>query len=98
MLQETYPELKSNESFLKLQDEIAGTENRLAVARKRYNDAVNELNLFTRKLTGRFYSSLAGVKPAEYFKVPETAKAVPKVDFSTPSGTGSPAPASAPST
>jgi LemA protein len=97
VLRETYPELKSNESFLKLQDEIAGTENRLAVARKRYNDAVKELNVFTRKLTGRFYSSLAGVKPAEYFKVPETAKAVPKVDFSTPSETGSPAPASAPS-
>jgi LemA protein len=88
VLRESYPELKSNESFLKLQDELAGTENRLAVARKRYNDAVKELNVFTRKLAGRFYSSLAGVERAEYFKVPETAKAVPKVDFSAPSDNG----------
>jgi LemA protein len=84
VLRETYPELKSNQSFLKLQDELAGTENRLAVERKRYNDTVKELNSFTRKLTGRFYSSLAGVEKAEYFEVGEEAKTAPKVDFSKP--------------
>ena len=82
VMREAYPELESNESFLKLQDQLEGTENRLSVARKRYNDKVKELNAFTRKLTGRFYASLAGVEKAEYFQVEEAAKAVPKVDFS----------------
>jgi len=84
VLRETYPELKSNESFLKLQDSLEGTENRLSVERKRYNDTVTELNTFTRTLLGRLYSSLAGVKNAEYFKVAEEAKATPKVDFGKP--------------
>lgn len=89
VLRETYPELKSNESFLKLQDELAGTENRLAVERKRFNDTVKQLNSFTRKITGRFYSSLAGVEPAEYFKISDEARTTPKVDFSKPgSGEG----------
>ena len=82
MIREQYPQLRSNESFLKLQDSLEGTENRLAVARKRYNDAVSTLNTFTRKLLGRFYSSLASVGPAEYFEIEEAAKASPKVDFS----------------
>lgn len=81
VLKETYPELKSNESFLKLQDSLEGTENRLAVERKRYNDTVATLNTFTRRLLGRFYASLAGVQKAEYFKIDEAAKTVPKVDF-----------------
>ncbi len=82
MLQETYPELKSNESFLKLQDELAGTENRLAVERKRYNDAVQTLNTYVRRFPGTFFASLAGVHSAEYFKVESEAKTAPKVDFS----------------
>jgi len=82
VLRETYPELKSNESFLKLQDSLEGTENRVAVARKHYNDAVESLNRFSRKLLGGFYASLAGVEKAEYFRVEEAAKATPKVDFS----------------
>jgi len=82
VLQERYPDLKSNESFLKLQDTLEGTENRLAVERQRYNDAVRTLNTFTRQLLGRLYAGLAKVKEAEYFEVPEAAKAVPKVDFS----------------
>lgn len=88
VLRETYPELKSNQSFLKLQDELSGTENRLAVERKRYNDTVKQLNTFTRKLTGRFYSSLAGVEKAEYFEVSEEAKTAPKIDFSKKRGEG----------
>ena len=83
VLRETYPQLKSNESFLKLQDSLEGTENRLAVERKRYNDSVKRLNTFSRKLLGRLYASLAGVEKAEYFEVAEEVKAAPKVDFST---------------
>ena len=81
VLREAYPQLKSNESFLKLQDSLEGTENRLSVERKRYNDAVKRVNTFTRKLLGRFYAALAGVEKAEYFEIAEEAKAVPKVDF-----------------
>jgi len=82
-LQEKYPELKSNESFLKLQDELAGTENRLAVERKRYNDSVETMNVFVRRFPSNLYASIAGVKSAEYFKPPEAAKETPKVDFSS---------------
>ncbi len=80
-LQEKYPDLRSNENFLKLQDSIEGTENRLAVARKNYNDAVELLNRSIRSLLGRVYSGWAGVKEATYFNVPEEAKVVPKIDF-----------------
>ena len=81
VLRETYPELKSNESFLKLQDTLEGTENRVAVERQRYNEAVRSLNTFTRRLLGRIYSSMAGVVPAEYFETPDAAKTAPKVSF-----------------
>lgn len=86
LLRETYPELRSNESFLKLQDSLEGTENRLAVERQRYNEAVERLNAYARQLPGRFYASLAGVEKAEYFEPPPEAKETPKVDFSTPAG------------
>ena len=89
VLRETYPQLKSNESFMKLQDELSGTENRLAIERKRYNDTVKSLNTFTRKLLGRLYASLAGVEKAEYFEITEQARDVPKVDFSGSAGGGS---------
>jgi LemA protein len=82
VLRETYPQLKSNESFLKLQDSLEGTENRLAVERKRYNDGVKTLNTFRRKLLGSFYASLAGVEEAEYFEIEEQAREAPQVDFS----------------
>lgn len=88
VLREAYPQLKSNESFLKLQDTLEGTENRLAVARKRYNEAVRRLNTFARKLTGRLYCGLAGVEKAEYFRISEAAKSTPKVDFSPATSEG----------
>jgi LemA protein len=84
VLPENYPQLRSNESFLKLQDQLEGTENRLSVERMRYNETVGELNTYTRQLGGRFFSSLAGVQPAEYFEIAEEAREVPRVDFSTP--------------
>jgi LemA protein len=82
VLRETYPELKSNQSFLKLQDSLEGTENRLSVERKRFNDAVKTLNVFVRKPLGRLYASLAGVEQAEYFEIEEAARTAPKVSFS----------------
>jgi LemA protein len=80
-LQEKYPELKSNESFLKLQDTLEGTENRLAVARERYNKNVQALNAYIRVFPRSFYASLAGVQPAQYFKPPDIAKENPRVNF-----------------
>lgn len=87
VLRETYPELRSNESFLKLQDQLEGTENRLAVERMRYNDTVRELNSFARKPLGRLYAGLAGVERAEYFEVAEQAKEAPAVEFGDASST-----------
>ncbi len=81
VLQERYPELKSNRAFENLQYELAGTENRLSVERMRYNEAVKELNAFTRKPLGRFYSGLAGVEQADYFEIEEAARTAPSVDF-----------------
>lgn len=81
MLQEQYPNLKANESFLKLQDSLEGTENRIAVERKRYNDAVRMLNTYRRTVVGRFIAAMAGVEAAQYFEVPESQQEVPKVKF-----------------
>jgi LemA protein len=81
LLQERYPVLKANESFLKLQDSLEGTENRIAVERKRYNESVQLLNTYIRTFMGRFYAMFAGVSSAEYYKVPETEQAVPTVKF-----------------
>lgn len=81
VLREQYPELKSNQSFLKLQDQLEGTENRLSVERKRFNDAVTALNTFARQLPGRFYASLAGVESGAYFRIEEAARETPQVRF-----------------
>jgi LemA protein len=81
LLQERYPVLKANESFLKLQDSLEGTENRIAVERKRYNESVQTLNTYIRTFFGRFYAMIAGVSSAAYYEVPEAEKAVPKVKF-----------------
>ncbi len=81
LLREAYPNLKANESFLKLQDSLEGTENRIAVERKRYNDAVRALNTFRRTFFGRFFASLAGVSEAEYYEIPAGQEATPQVRF-----------------
>lgn len=81
-LNENYPDLKAQASFQDLQSQLEGSENRIAVERKRYNDAVNELNIYCRGLVSKIYCGWAKVKSAEYFDIPETAKQVPKVDFS----------------
>jgi LemA protein len=81
LLQERYPVLKANESFLKLQDSLEGTENRIAVERKRYNESVQTLNTYIRTFLGKFYAMIAGVSSATYYEVPEAEKAAPKVKF-----------------
>jgi LemA protein len=81
VLRETYPQLKADQSFLKLQDSLEGTENRIAVERKRYNDAVRELNTYIRTFFGRFFATAAGVSSATYYEIPEAQKEAPKVKF-----------------
>jgi LemA protein len=81
VLKETYPQLKANQSFLKLQDTLEGTENRIAVERKRYNDAAQELNTFRRSVFGSMFAGMAGVKQATYYEIPTAEKETPKVKF-----------------
>jgi LemA protein len=83
---ENYPQLKSNENFLRLQDELAGTENRIAVERKRYNDTLQDYNTYIQQFPHNIFSGWAGFKPNEaYFTASEASRQVPKVDFSAPS-------------
>jgi LemA protein len=93
---ENYPQLKSNENFLRLQDELAGTENRIAVERKRYNDSLLDYNTYVRSFPNNVYAGWAGFKPNEaYFAASEGSREVPKVNF-TPSAPGQGAPPAAP--
>ena len=79
---ENYPQLKSDQNFLRLQDELAGTENRIAVARTDYNTAVNQYNAYIRTLPQKLTAMVTGAKPREYFNAPEGTQAPPTVDFS----------------
>ncbi|OLC22404.1 MAG: LemA family protein [Chloroflexi bacterium 13_1_40CM_55_7] len=91
---ENYPQLKSNENFLRLQDELAGTENRIAVERKRYNDTLQDYNTYIQKFPANIFARWAGFKPNEaYFAAAEGSRQVPKVDFTTPNAAPQPAPA-----
>ena len=82
MLQERYPDLKANQNFLDLQVALEGTENRINVARTRYNEAARLLNSYTKQLIGSYFCKKAGVEPVEYFKATEQAKTdVPTVEF-----------------
>lgn len=78
---ENYPQLKANENFMKLQDELAGTENRLAVARNRYNEAVREYNTAIRVFPSNILAGLFGFTGKQFFEAPESAKQVPQVQF-----------------
>lgn len=80
---ENYPQLRSNENFLRLQDELAGTENRIAVERKRYNDAIQDYNTFIGQFPNSIWANMAGFKRNDaYFAASEGSRQVPKVDFS----------------
>src|ERR1700745_1319359 len=94
---ENYPQLKSNENFLRLQDELAGTENRIAVERKRYNDALQDYNTYLLKFPNNIYAGWAGFKPNEaYFAASEGARQVPTVNFTPPAATPQTAPQTQP--
>jgi len=83
---ENYPQLKSNENFLRLQDELAGTENRIAVERRRYNLAVQDYNTYIGLFPNNVFAGWAGFKPNNaYFAATEGGREVPKVEFPGPS-------------
>lgn len=94
LIVENYPQLKSNENFLRLQDELAGTENRIAVERKRYNDTLQDYNTYVQQFPNSVFAGWAGFKSNEaYFAAAEQARTVPKVNFAPPNA---PAPAPQP--
>jgi LemA protein len=97
---ENYPQLRSNENFLRLQDELAGTENRIAVERRRYNETVQDYNTFISLFPNSLVASMAGfTRNDAYFKSDEGARQAPKVnfDYGNKPGATTPAPATAPS-
>ena len=82
LIVENYPQLKSNENFLRLQDELAGTENRIAVERKRYNDAVQDYNTYIGLFPNNIFARWAGFQRNNaYFAAPESSREAPKVQF-----------------
>jgi len=78
---ERYPDIKSNQNFIRLQDELAGTENRIAVERRRYNETVRAYNVKIRTFPSNILAGVFGFTKAEFFEVPESAQAAPKVNF-----------------
>jgi LemA protein len=80
---EQYPNLKADAQFAKLSDELAGTENRIAVERMRYNDAVRAYNAYVKSFPVVIYAGSLGFPPEKYFEVPAEVQQVPKVDFGT---------------
>ena len=97
LIVENYPQLKSNENFLRLQDELAGTENRIAVERKRYNDTLQDYNTYVQHFPNNIYAGWAGFKRNEaYFAASEESRQVPKVNFSAPSAAPQAVPQPAP--
>src|SRR6202142_323177 len=97
LIVENYPQLKSNENFLRLQDELAGTENRIAVERKRYNDTLQDYNTYVKTFPNNIYAGWGGFKPNDaYFAASEESRQVPKVNFSAPSAAPQAVPQPAP--
>lgn len=84
---EAYPELKSDQTFLRLQDELAGTENRIAVSRRDYNEAVQQYNTLIRRFPTAVTAKVIGADEREYFEVTDAAnREVPNVEFAPPGG------------
>jgi len=95
---ENYPNLKSDQNFMRLQDELAGTENRIAVERKRYNDTIQDYNTYISLFPNSLVASFGGfTRNDAYFKTEEGARQAPKVnfDFNKPAATPAPTPAPA---
>jgi LemA protein len=84
---EAYPQLKADQQFLRLQDELTGTENRIAVARTDYNEIAQQYNTYIRRFPATITAKATGAKPREYFEVTNPAsREAPTVDFSRPPG------------
>jgi len=82
LLTENYPQLRSSDQFMRLQDELSGTENRISVARKRYNDAIQAYNTFILQFPNNIWAGLAGFKENDaYFNASPAARTVPGVKF-----------------
>ena len=81
VIAEQYPDLKANQQFARLSDELAGTENRIATERRRYNEAVREYNTYIKTIPAAFTARLFGFKEEKYFEAPKEAQQVPKVQF-----------------
>jgi LemA protein len=82
MLSENYPQLRSSDQFMRLQDELAGTENRISVARKRYNDSLQDYNTFVLQFPNSIWAGMAGFKTNDaYFNASPAAQQVPSVKF-----------------
>jgi LemA protein len=82
LLTENYPQLRSSDQFMRLQDELAGTENRIGVARKNYNDALQDYNTFILQFPNSIWAGMAGYKENDaYFKASPAAQTVPAVKF-----------------
>jgi LemA protein len=91
---ENYPQLKSNENFMRLQDELAGTENRIAVERRRYNETVQDYNTYISLFPNNVVAGMSGfTRNDAYFKADEGSRQAPHVNFGTPQPTPQPAPA-----
>lgn len=81
VVMENYPQLRSQENVAQLMDEIAGTENRIATERMRYNDVVKTFNVLVKRFPMTLFARMFGFEESPYYPVPEAAKATPKVDF-----------------
>ncbi|MGO8757329.1 MAG: LemA family protein [Terracidiphilus sp.] len=82
LLTENYPQLRSSDQFMRLQDELSGTENRISVARKRYNDAIQDYNTFVLQFPNNIWAGMAGFhQNNDYFTASPAAQQVPKVNF-----------------
>src|SRR5215813_109712 len=91
VLVENYPQLKSNENFMRLQDELAGTENRISLERKRYNDTLQDYNTYVQQFPHSLFAGWAGFKPNDaYFQASEGSRIAPKVNFSSPTTSAPP--------
>lgn len=80
-ISENYPDLKASEQFIALQDELAGTENRIAVARQYYNEKVRTYNTTVQRFPTSIVAGMSGYYPMQYFEADESAKEVPEVNF-----------------
>jgi LemA protein len=89
-ISEAYPQLKADQQFIRLQDELSGTENRVAVSRNDYNETVRQYNTYIRRFPTSLTAKVTGAKEREYFRASAASQEVPQVDFTAPAGAAPP--------